>query len=42
MLVFPEAMRGNGDGHYAWDLLPGSMMTNANVDTIAQGTNAAS
>lgn len=39
VLVFPEAMRGNGDGHYAWDLLPGSMMTNANVDTIAQSTN---
>ena len=39
VLVFPEAMRGNGDGHYAWDLLPGSMMTNANVDTVAQGSN---
>ena len=39
VLVFPEAMRGNGDGHYAWDLLPGSMMTNANVDTVVQGTS---
>ena len=32
-------MRGNGEGHYAWDLLPGSMMTNANVDTAVQSTN---
>ncbi len=39
VLVFPEAMRGNGDGHYDWDLLPGSKMTNANVDTVVQGTS---
>jgi hypothetical protein len=39
VLVFPESMRGTGDGHYAWDLLPGSMMTNANVDNVAQATN---
>lgn len=39
VLVFPESMRGNGEGHYAWDLLPGSMMTNANVDTAVQSTN---
>jgi hypothetical protein len=39
VLVFPESMRGNGDGHYAWDLLPGSMMTNANVDTVVQSSN---
>ncbi len=32
-------MRGSGDGHYAWDLLPGSMMTDANVDTIVQSTS---
>ena len=31
VLVFPEAMRGMGAGHYAWDLQPGSMMTNAPV-----------
>lgn len=37
VLVFPEAARGTGEGHYAWDLLPGSMMTNANVDTVANG-----
>lgn len=37
VLVFPEAARGTGEGHYAWDLMPGSMMTNANVDTVASG-----
>jgi hypothetical protein len=39
VLVFPEAMRGSGEGHYAWDLKPGSMMTNAtvtNTGTVAQ------
>jgi hypothetical protein len=39
VLVFPEAGRGTGEGHYEWDLLPGSMMTNANVDTVAAGVN---
>jgi len=34
VLVFPEAMRGNGEGHYAWDLMPGSMMTNASVSQL--------
>src|SRR5690349_23875731 len=34
VLVFPEAMRGTGEGHYAWDLKPNSMMTNANVADI--------
>ena len=37
VLVFPEAARGSGEGHYAWDLMPGSMMTNANVDMVANG-----
>lgn len=32
--VFPESMRGTGEGHYDWDLQPGSTMTNANVDAI--------
>ena len=31
VLVFPEAMRGAGEGHYPWDLEPGSMMTNGTV-----------
>ena len=39
VLVFPEAARGSGEGHYAWDLMPGAMMTNANVDTVASGVN---
>jgi hypothetical protein len=39
VLVFPESARGTGEGHYAWDLLPGSMMTNANVDTVMSGVH---
>ena len=35
VLVFPEAMRGSGEGHYAWDLKPGSMMTKATVAEVA-------
>ena len=30
--IFPESMRGTGEGHYDWDLLPKSKMTNANVE----------
>src|SRR5262249_20569888 len=29
--VFPESMRGTGEGHYGWDLMPNSTMTNAAV-----------
>jgi hypothetical protein len=36
VLVFPEAMRGTGEGHYAWDLTPTSSMTNATVDSAVQ------
>jgi hypothetical protein len=32
--IFPEAMRGTGEGHYPWDLQPQSTMTNASVDQI--------
>src|SRR6516225_10586002 len=32
LLIFPEAMRGVGEGHYGWDLQPTSMMTNGNVE----------
>jgi hypothetical protein len=35
VLVFPENMRGVGEGHYPWDLQPDSMMTNANVAKVA-------
>ncbi len=37
VLIFPEAMRGTGDGHSDWDLAPGSKMTNANVDAVVKG-----
>src|SRR5712671_6705517 len=30
--IFPESMRGTGEGHYDWDLKPQSKMTNANVE----------
>jgi hypothetical protein len=39
VLVFPEAARGTGEGHYAWDLGANSSMTNANVDTVVAGTS---
>ena len=35
VLVFPEAARGTGEGHVAWDLQPGSTMTNATVADVA-------
>lgn len=31
VLVFPETARGASEGHFAWDLEPGSMMTNGTV-----------
>jgi hypothetical protein len=30
--IFPEAMRGLGDGHRPWDLVPESTMTNGNIE----------
>lgn len=39
VLVFPEAMRGAGEGHYPWDLEPGSMMTNGTVKGDVQATS---
>jgi hypothetical protein len=32
--IFPEAMRGTGEGHRDWDLRPSSKMTNANVANV--------
>ena len=32
--IFPESMRGTGEGHRDWDLRPQSKMTNANVADI--------
>jgi hypothetical protein len=37
VVVFPEAMRGTAEGHYDWDLAPGTSMTNANVDAAVEG-----
>jgi carboxymethylenebutenolidase len=34
VMVFPEALRGTGEGHYPFDLLPNSTMTNATVDQV--------
>src|SRR6266852_4170512 len=39
VLVFPEAARGTGEGHYPWDLQPESMMTNATVATVATASD---
>jgi len=33
--LFPEAMRGVGEGHRPWDLEAGSTMTNATVSSVA-------
>ncbi len=33
--IFPEAMRGTGDGHRGWDLQPSSTMTNGAVEQTA-------
>jgi hypothetical protein len=32
--IFPETMRGVGEGHYPWDLKPDSKMTNGNVAEV--------
>lgn len=37
--VFPEAQRGTAEGHYDWDLEPGSTMTNANVEAAVDTNN---
>jgi Domain of unknown function (DUF5666) len=39
VVVFPEGMRGTGEGHYSWDLTPESTMTNATVDAIVSQVN---
>jgi hypothetical protein len=37
--IFPEAMRGTGEGYYAWDLQADSTMTNANVEESVAGVD---
>ena len=37
--IFPEAMRGVGDGHRGWDLQASSTMTNGNVEASAASSD---
>lgn len=37
--IFPEALRGTGEGHRPWDLLPNSTMTNATVQQLVKGVS---
>ncbi len=39
VLIFPEAARGSGEGHYPWDLVPESTMSNAAIEAEAAGTD---
>ena len=39
VLIFPEAMRGAGEGHTPWDLVPESTMTNAAIEAEATGAD---
>jgi hypothetical protein len=39
IVVFPEAARGTGEGHYPWDLKPDSSMTNATVADLARSSD---
>ena len=39
VVVFPEAMRGTGEGDYGWDLKPKSQMTNATVSSQVEGVD---
>lgn len=39
VVVFPEAMRGAGEGDYGWDLKPNSKMTNATVSSQVNGVD---
>src|ERR1700735_2855567 len=37
--IFPEAMRGTGEGHRPWDLMPNSTMTNANIESAVASSD---
>ena len=37
--IFPEAMRGTGEGHYPWDLQADLTMTNANIEESVAGVD---
>jgi len=38
--IFPEAMRGGGEGQYPWDLKPDTVMTNATAGQITKTGDA--
>jgi len=37
--IFPESLRGTGEGHYDWDLAPGTTMTNATVTSMVSANS---
>jgi hypothetical protein len=39
--VFPEALRGTGEGHYPWGTVPATTMTNGSVRSMTNGSVAA-
>ena len=39
VVVFPEALRGTGEGHRGWDLEPESTMTNATLSEAVSSVN---
>lgn len=39
VFVFPPAMRGTGEGHRRWDLLPESTMTNATLENTVESVD---
>jgi hypothetical protein len=38
VVVFPESLRGTGEGNYAWDLAPGTSMVNANISALVENS----
>jgi hypothetical protein len=36
VVVFPESLRGTGEGNYPWDLAPGTSMVNANISALVE------
>ena len=39
VLIFPDTMKGTGEGHYPWDLQPESTMTNATIESEVTATD---
>jgi pimeloyl-ACP methyl ester carboxylesterase len=40
VMVYREERRGTGEGHHAWDLVPGSTVTNATVESVVEKPDA--